>query len=81
MEKLRTDTHEFSVFFDKAYGSHIAQFRPINIKTGKLWQAFHRIEDGADVTPEGWDRPIAFSTAEAAWTAVGRKKEQLARRR
>lgn len=81
MEKLRTDTHEFSVFFQKEYGGHIAQFQPINIKTGKPWQAFHRIEDGADIQPNGWNRPISFSTAEAAWMAVKRKKEQLARRR
>lgn len=79
MEKVRTNTHEFSV--SAAYGAYIAEFQPINIKTGQPWQALHRIKDGADVTPEGWNRPIAFSTAEAAWAAVERKKEQLTKRR
>lgn len=81
MEKLRTNTHEFSVLFDANHGAYIAWFQPINVKTGKPWQACHRIVDGADAQSPFHSGMTAFSTAEAAWTAVGRKKEQLARRR
>lgn len=79
MEKLRTDTHEFSVY--TLNGVYLAQFQPINVKTGKPWQAYHRIRDGADAQLPGYSGMTAFSTAEAAWAAVKRKKEQLANRR
>jgi len=79
IETSKTERHQF--YIEQGYGLHtdvfVADFRPLNPKTGKPWQASHRIVHGADVQIAGYDRPIAFSTVELARAAVAWKQQQL----
>ena len=81
MTTTRTDTHEFTIKFFEPYQSFEVNFRPLNAKTGQPWQASHRVEVGADVQPEGWRRPITYSTFELAEAARDRHIAKLARGR
>lgn len=70
IEKVRTAKHEYTIG-DRTYApSFLVTFQPLNAKTGEPWQATHRVTHGADVTPKGWARPIAFSTIEGARASV-----------
>lgn len=74
VETKRTATHMFWIVADhRQVGTFEVQFQPLNPKTGKPWQASHRVTHGADVKPHGWDRPIAFSTIEGARAAMAWK--------
>jgi hypothetical protein len=68
-------------YFHQAREAFVADFRPLNPKTGKPWQASHRITRGADVQPGGFREPQAYSTLEAAQAAIAWKQTELAQRR
>lgn len=69
-ETTRTAKHEYMITDSNYAPSFLVTFRPLHPKTGEPWQASHRVEQGADVTPAHWTRPITFSTIEAARAAV-----------
>jgi hypothetical protein len=59
-----------------------ADFRPLNPRTGKPWQAAHRITHGADVCPTGYEaRPQAYSTLAKAQAALAEQQAKLAQRK
>jgi hypothetical protein len=71
--EMRTATHAYwvSTYERAAYDAFFVKFQPLNPKTGKPWQAWHRIVHGADVSPENYDgRLVAYSSLEAAKAAV-----------
>ena len=77
----RTETHEFYVFQYPTYdGAWSVEYRPINSKTGKAWQASRRVEIAADIAPRHWDRPVAYSSRAKALLALGLQKAKLAKR-
>ena len=73
----RTSRHEFRVAFYDPYAAYEVSFRPLNPKTSQPWQASRRIEDGADVQPSTYRRPVAYSTLERALAARDRKMAQM----
>ena len=79
IETSRTARHQFwIVTAAHAPGAFEVQFRPLNPKTGKPWQASHRVTHGADVQFKGWEgRPQWYSTVEAARAAVAWKQVQV----
>ena len=80
VERSTTLTHAYRIvtwFYDPTIFE--VEFRPLNPKTGKPWQASHRITHGADYTPKGWREPQCFSTIEAARAAVAWKQANLKR--
>jgi hypothetical protein len=82
MYGIRTATHHFWINCNRyGQGEYIAEFRPLNPKTGEPWQASHRITIGADVSPANWGgRMIAYSTFDRARRAVEEQGLRLARR-
>ncbi len=84
-EVTKTETHEFRIYpcryrLPEGIEAWEVEYRPLNKKTGKPWQAPRRVADLADVEPQGWDgRPIAYSTLAAARLAMLRQKTKLAK--
>ena len=75
-----SNTHFFWIASNSS-GAFVAEFRPLNPKTGKAWQASHRITEGADATLPNWGgRLIAYSTMERAQAAITWQIERLAKR-
>lgn len=87
IETTSTDTHVFYIkpcVYARQGDAEMWQveYRSINPKTGEPWQASKRVTDGATIEPQGFiNRPIAYSTIEAAREAVSRQKAKFAKRR
>jgi hypothetical protein len=82
-ETLTTERHAFWIVTPwNAPGAFEVQFRPLNPKTGKPWQASHRVTIGADVETKGWEgRPQWFSTLEMAQQAMIKQAQKLTKPR
>jgi hypothetical protein len=82
-ETFKTERHVFWIVSSLyAPGAFEVQFRPLNPKTGKPWQASHRVTTGANVEFKGWEgRPQWFSTLEMAREAMLKQAQKLAPRK
>ena len=78
---IRTEHHEFTVgtAWNDPTGPYYIYFRPLNVKTGRPWQASHRVIDGADVQPKGYFQPVAYSTWQLAIEARDRHITKMAK--
>ena len=75
---VSTETHQFVI---RPHWRHPdafeVEFRPLNPKTGKPWQASHRVREGADVQIPGYAWPTAYSTFAGAEKALTWKVAQM----
>lgn len=81
-ETFKTERHAFWIVSPwHVPGAFEVQFRPLNPKTGKPWQASRRVTIGADVEAQGWEgRPQWFSTLEMARQAMTQQIGKLCRK-
>jgi hypothetical protein len=82
-ERFTTERHVFWIVNPwQVPDAFEVQFMPLNPKTGKPWQASHRVTTGADVAGQGWEgRPQWFSTLEMAKQAMLEQARKLGKKK
>jgi hypothetical protein len=85
VETIRTPSHEFYIMThgEVFHTVFLVEYRSINPRNGKPWQASKSTSIAADVVRQGWGmgQPTAYSTRELARAAVEAQRAKLAARR